>query len=159
MSWSLVNRGLELFDSDLPDTGSGKKSEGKSKSDKVETQRHGVQKAARLRKQVQQKKTEAKKQLIQKQVASAIEEYSKNANIDRTKDNLKLLKKIDRKTAPTEFVSQILEHHNKELERKGVNRELALLGEKARRNKKEGETSVFSDEDFERLNKEWLRLY
>lgn len=38
---------------------------------------------------------------------SALEEYNKNAKIDRTRDNLKLLKKIDRKTVAPEFVDEV----------------------------------------------------
>ncbi|XP_069180498.1 active regulator of SIRT1 [Procambarus clarkii] len=158
MSWSLVNRGLDLFDSDLSDKSSCQSNvNGSAKSVNVSTQRHGIKKAAKQKQKAQARKKKASTQLIQKQVASALDEYKKYAHVDRTRDNIKFLKKIDKKRAPAEYIEQIASHHSKELDRKGGCPDLGQ-GQKSKKRGSE-EASVFTDEDFEKMNKEWLRLY
>ena len=50
---------------------------------------------------------------------------------------------------------QIVSQHNKQLERRAGTQEQG----QAQGKKKPKETSVFSEEDFEKMNKEWLKLY
>lgn len=152
MSWSLVKRGLELCEEDQT----------VSKSRKVEKvtpgkgSRHQKEKrAAKQRKIAEQKQQEIKTLFSQKQSVSALDKYKQNTPKDRTKDNIKLLKKIDRKRTPQEYVEKILSQHSKQLERREGTKEAAQTKGK----KKPQETSVFSDEDFEKMNKEWLKLY
>ncbi|KAK8404427.1 hypothetical protein O3P69_007605 [Scylla paramamosain] len=151
MSWSLVNRGLELCEDQTA-----------SKSRKVDAvtpgkgSRHQKEKrAAKQRKIAKQKQQEIKSLFNQKQGVSALEKYRQSTPRDRTVDNIKLLKKIDRKRTPQEYVEKILSQHSKELERRGGTKEAPQTQGK----KKPQETSVFSDEDFEKMNKEWLKLY
>lgn len=154
MSWSLVNRGLELCEEDQQ----------VSKSRKVDKKvttgkdsRHQREKrAAKQKKIAKQRQQEVKNLFSQKQVVSALEKYQQNAPRDRTLDNIKLLKKIDKKRTPQEYVEKILSQHSKQLERRGGTQELEQAQGK---NKPQKETSVFSDEDFEKMNKEWLKLY
>lgn len=154
MSWALVNRGLELFDCDLPESSSQHKESGSNtKASSIHTQRHGYKRAAKQKKRAQQKQKEASKELIQKKVACVLEEYKKNVQTDQTADNLKLLKKIDKRRAPEKYTNQVKQQHSKELDRKTVNRD-SLPGKKTTEEK-----SVFTEEDFEKFNEEWLRLY
>ncbi|XP_045124758.1 active regulator of SIRT1-like [Portunus trituberculatus] len=153
MSWSLVKRGLELCEEDQTVA---------SKSRKVDKltpgkgSRHQKEKrAAKQRKIAKQKELEIKSLFNQKQGVSALDKYRQNTPKDRTTDNIKLLKKIDRKRTPQEYVEKILSQHSKELERRGGTKEAAQTQGK----KKPEETTVFSDEDFEKMNKEWLKLY
>ncbi|KAG0719343.1 hypothetical protein GWK47_050673 [Chionoecetes opilio] len=154
MSWSLVNRGLDLCEDQQT----------VSKSRKVDKQvlagkgsRHQREKrAAKQRKVAEQRQQQLKSLLGQRQGVSALEKYHQNAPKDRTLENIKLLKKIDRKCTPLEYVDKILNQHSKQLERRAAARE---AGQGQGKNKPQKETSVFSDEDFERMNKEWLKLY
>ncbi|KAG7158352.1 uncharacterized protein LOC121878904 isoform X2 [Homarus americanus] len=159
MSWSLAKRGLELFDSDLPEySNTDKKTKGNRKSLELGTHRQGVRRAANQKRQSQLRDREAKNQLIQKQVVNVLDQYKNNARVDHTVDNIRLLKKIDKKRTPTEYIDQVTNHHLKELEKKVVDHDLV---QRQKGNKKHGagESSVFSDEDFEKMNEEWLRLY
>lgn len=156
MSWDLVHRGLELFDTDLAENSSWK-ANGSAKPVNVSTNRHGIKKAAKQKQKAQTRRREVKAQLIQKQVTNAIAEYEKYTKIDCTNDNIKLLKKIDRKKAPTQYIEQVVNHHAKELERKGGVRDFDHQKKGKKRDMEE--TSVFTDEDFEKMNEEWLRLY
>lgn len=51
-------------------------------------------------------------------------------------------------------IFQVVSQHTKQLERRGGVREVGQS-----QSKKAKETSVFSEEDFEKMNKEWLKLY
>lgn len=53
------------------------------------------------------------------------------------------------------YTFQVVSQHTRHLERRGGVKEVA----ESRGKKKPAETSVFSDEDFEKMNKEWLKLY
>ncbi|XP_071527737.1 uncharacterized protein [Panulirus ornatus] len=158
MSWALVKRAQELLDEDLTKSSKPyKEANTSAKSVDVSTNRHGIKKAAKQKKRAQQRKKEAKKQFIEKQVASAIDEYKKYAHRDHTDKNIKLLKRIDKMKTPSQYIEQISNHHIKELERKLPCRD----HRQHQKGKKHAakEASVFSDEDFEKMNEEWLRLY
>ncbi|XP_050736861.1 active regulator of SIRT1-like isoform X2 [Eriocheir sinensis] len=154
MSWSLVKRGLELCEEDQQATKS-RKVEKKVTAGKA-SRHQREKKAAKQRKIGEQRQQEVKDLFSsQKQVTSALERYRQNVPKDRTLDNIKLLKKIDKKRTPKEYVEKVVSQHTKQLDRRGGVRELPQSQGK----KKPEETSVFSDEDFEKLNKEWLKLY
>ncbi|KAK7073158.1 hypothetical protein SK128_012021 [Halocaridina rubra] len=158
MSWALVKRGLDLFDEDeLRDShGTLKKVRdgNKGKVKEVGTHRQGIKKASRQKKRAKQLERETHNQLIQKQVANALKEYQKKAPGDRTEENLKLLKKFDGKLKQS-YVKKITEQHSKTLEERITKSEWQ---ERLKRKPAEGSTSVFSEEDFEKMNEIWLRL-
>ncbi|XP_071527738.1 uncharacterized protein [Panulirus ornatus] len=110
MSWALVKRAQELLDEDLTKSSKPyKEANTSAKSVDVSTNRHGIKKAAKQKKRAQQRKKEAKKQFIEKQVASAIDEYKKYAHRDHTDKNIKLLKRIDKMKTPSQYIEQELE--------------------------------------------------
>jgi len=159
MSWTLAKRGLELFEDELSFTGSSKKSKSSSGSSKIgnSTLKQGVQRAAKQKKKNNQKQKQANQHLIQKKIPNALKQYERLAPRDKTEDNLKFLRKIDSKQAPAQYIKQITTHHEKELERKnGKSEDFLNLNVK---NKKTETESVFTDEDFEKVNNEWLKLY
>lgn len=159
MSWSLAKRGLELFEDELNNSGRGKKSKGSSGSTKLgkSTLRQGVQRAAKQKKKNQQRNKQASQHLIQKQVPNALKKYAYSSPQDQTEDNLRLLRKIDRKQAPAQYLKQVAEHHDRELEKKKVKSEDFLNLDP--KHKKTVSESVFTDEDFEKVNDKWLQLY
>ncbi|XP_068242322.1 uncharacterized protein [Palaemon carinicauda] len=100
MSWSLVKRGLELFNDDELTTGSGdlkNKIDQHKKDTRVSTHRHGIQRAAKHKKRVQLEKKVFRNQLVERKVRNALKEYESSRPVDCTKKNIKLLKKLDGK--------------------------------------------------------------
>jgi len=160
MSWTLAKRGLELFEDELSFTSKSKAKKSKTSigSSKLgnSTLKQGVQRVAKQKKKNKQRQKQASLHLIQKKVPNALKQYELSAPRDKTEDNLKLLRKIDRKQAPAQYIKQITTHHERELEKKVISEDFLNLKSK---NKKTETESIFTDEDFERITNEGLKLY
>lgn len=157
MSWSLVKRGIELFDDDelTPGSGSLKTKIDQGKTDTAaSTHRHGIHRAAKHKKRIQLEKKAYQNQLVEKKVRNALKEYEKSRPVDCTKKNIKLLKKLDGKIARA-HAEKINNHHEKNLKERITKSDWS---ERQKKKDKDASSSVFTDEDFEKMNDVWLRL-
>lgn len=163
MSWSLVRRGLDLFgdedeltqtscNSNKIDGGSTGK---KTREKRVNTHRHGIQRAAKQKKRQQQQQKDIRNQIVQKQVTNALKDFKKKSSGDLTEKNIKLLRKIDGKINATHS-KKIINYHEKTLEERITKSEWIERGK--RKEEAASNASVFTDEDFEKMNDIWLRL-
>ncbi|XP_064102751.1 uncharacterized protein LOC135212935 isoform X2 [Macrobrachium nipponense] len=157
MSWSLVKRGIELFDDDELTAGSGslKNKIDQSKTDPtVSTHRHGIHRAAKHKKRIQLEKKAFHSQLVEKKVRNALKQYENSRPVDCTKKNIKLLKKLDEKVTKA-HAEKITNHHEKNLKERITKSEWS---ERQKKKDKDAGSSVFTDEDFKKMNDVWLRL-
>ncbi|KAB7493889.1 hypothetical protein Anas_09297 [Armadillidium nasatum] len=148
MSWSLVNKGLELIEGDLhlsSDKPNSKFLVGANQSAQkcIERKNKNALKAG-----LKKKKNVSSLNI---KVKRALETYKAKKYEDNTLKNLKLLNKIDENLKTTVNEKKVKEYNLKKL------REARVEDEKKTDTKKKN-NSFFSEEDFEKMNNEWLAL-
>ncbi|RXG68894.1 hypothetical protein Avbf_06920 [Armadillidium vulgare] len=169
MSWSLVNKGLELIEGDLhlpsdkPNSkflvGANQKNKSiifdfyKAYTDFIE---YIVLKKCIERKTKNARKTGSKKKKnvssLNIKVKRALETYKAKKYEDNTLKNLKLLNKIDENLKTTVNEKKVKEYNLKKL------REARGVEDEKKTDTKKKNKSFFSEADFERMNNEWLTL-